>query len=111
MKTNEVYLHHIQDAIDRIDGYVGDIDRTAFDEELMVQDAVIRQLEIIGEASRQLSDDFQEQYDRIPWHAIIGMRNRIAHDYLSIDLDVVWEVIQHDLPELEDDIQAILNDL
>lgn len=110
MKTNRVYLRHIQDAIDRIRGYVDDVDRATFEDHLMVQDAVIRQLEIIGEASRQLSDDFQDQHDAIPWPAIIGMRNRIAHDYLNVDLDIIWEVVQYDLPDLHDHIREILDE-
>jgi Uncharacterized conserved protein len=98
------------DAIDRISDYVGDTDRATFDAEPMVQDAVIRQLEIIGEASRQLSDDFRDRYDTIPWHAVIGMRNRIAHDYLNVDLDIVWEVVQYDLPDLREHIREILDE-
>ena len=77
----------------------------------MMQDAVVRQLEIIGEASRQLSDDFREQHDDVPWRAIIGMRNRIAHDYLNIDLDVVWDVVQHDLPDLKRRVHEVLDDM
>ena len=77
----------------------------------MMQDAVVRQLEIIGEASRQLSDDFREQHDDVPWRAIIGMRNRIAHDYLNIDLDVVCGVVQHDLPDLKRRVHEVLDDM
>jgi uncharacterized protein with HEPN domain len=61
----------------------------------MIQDAVVRQLEIIGEANRRLSDDFRDRHSNIPWRAMIGMRNRIAHDYLNIDVQVVWEVVRH----------------
>ena len=110
MKTNDVYLRHILDAIRQIEEYTADTDRAAFDARTMMQDAVVRQLEIIGEASRQLSDDFREQHDDVPWRAIIGMRNRIAHDYLNIDLDVVWDVVQHDLPELKRRVQEMLNE-
>lgn len=78
MKTNDVYLHHILEAIEQIEEYVGKIDRSDFMGDSMRQDAVVRQLEIVGEASRQLSESFREEHDAIPWHAIIGMRNRIA---------------------------------
>lgn len=67
----------------------------------MRQDAVIRQIEIIGEASRQLSNVFRNEHDHIPWTDIIGMRHRIAHDYMNVDLDIVWEVTQQDLPVLK----------
>ncbi len=110
MKTNEVYLRHTLDAVDRIDDYVGDTDRATFNAEPMVQDAVIRQPEIIGEASRQLPDEFRNQYDTVPWHAIIGVHNRIAHDYLNVDLDIVWEVVQYDLPDLREHIREILDE-
>ena len=73
----------------------------------MVQDAVVRQLEIIGEASRQLSEVFRAQHDHVPWHAMIGMRNRIAHEYLDIDLHVIWEVTKHDLPVLKTQINDL----
>lgn len=109
-KTNEVYLRHILDAIEQIEEYVEGIGRHDLDKQPMLQDAVLRQLEIVGEASRQLSDAFHRKHDSIPWHAIIGMRNRIAHDYLGVDLDVVWEVVQYDLPDLKTSVQAILDD-
>lgn len=110
MKTNEVYFRHIQDAIEQINEYVNGVDRETFGNRPMLQDAVLRQLEIIGEASRQLSEEARAQHTEIPWHAIIGMRNRIAHDYLNIDLDIIWEVVQYDLPELQGHIREILDE-
>jgi len=100
MKTDAIYLHHILDAIAQIEVYTEGVDEATFFQERMRQDAVIRQLEIIGEASRQLSEAFRNQHAEIPWRPIIGMRHRIAHDYLNIDLTVVWEVVQYDLPAL-----------
>ena len=108
MKHDEVYLHHILDAIGRIETYAAGLRRDTFFQEQMVQDAVVRQLEIIGEASHRLSDDFRDRHSFIPWRAIIGMRNRIAHDYLNIDLQVVWEVVQQDLPLLKDQITGLV---
>jgi uncharacterized protein with HEPN domain len=110
MKTNEVYLHHILDAIEKIEQYTAGVDRSKFTNDEMRQDAVIRQLEIIEEASRQLSASFRESHPSIPWHAIIGMRNRMAHDYLSVDLDVVWDVVRHDLPGLKKKIGRLLEE-
>lgn len=109
MKTNETYLRHILDAIEQIEEYVETVDRSEFAESNLHQDAVIRQLEIIGEASRQLSDSFRRTHSSIPWHAIIGMRNRMAHDYLGVDLDVVWDVVCHDLPKLKRDVHRLLD--
>ena len=101
MKSDRLYLNHIHDAITQIETYLSDVPENHFFESRLVQDAVARQLEVIGEASRRLSDAFKERHPKIPWHAIIGMRNRIAHDYLNIDLRVIWEVTQHDLPALK----------
>jgi uncharacterized protein with HEPN domain len=96
------------DAIRRIESYTQGIDQARFENEPMRQDAVIRQIEIIGEASRQLSRSFQEQHDAIPWADIIAMRNRIAHDYMNVDLDVAWEVVRYDLPDLKLHVERIL---
>jgi uncharacterized protein with HEPN domain len=64
------------------------------------QRAVVRSIEIIGEAARRVSAEFQEQHPEIPWPAIIGMRNRLIHEYDTVDLGIVWEVAQEDIPEL-----------
>lgn len=101
MKTNDVYLQHIREAVQKIEAYTAGIDREEFKADGMRQDAVIRQMEIIGEASRQLSESFRENHASIPWPDIIGMRNRIAHDYMNVDLDIVWEVVHQDLPRLK----------
>ena len=108
MKDEAVYLHHILDAFGWIETYVAGLRREAFFQEQMIQDAVVRQLEIIGEASRRLSDDFRDRHSYIPWRAMIGMRNRIAHDYLKIDVQVVWEVVRQDLPLLKDQISGLV---
>lgn len=106
--TNRLYLLHIRDAICQIEAYTSGVSQPMFENDTMRHDAVIRQLEIIGEASRHLSDDFQQEHSEIPWHAIIGMRNRIAHDYLNIDLKVVWEAVHHDLPTLKQFVEQQL---
>ena len=89
MKKDEHYLGHIADACSQIEEYIAGCDKEAFLEDRKTQDAVARQLEVVGEASRQISTAFKESHPEIPWHAIIGMRNRIAHDYLNVDLDVL----------------------
>lgn len=108
MKSDIVYLQHIYDATIRITGYIGD---TAYDEfyaDLMLQDAVIRQLQIIGEATRMLPKEFKQKYPEIPWEQIIGMRNRIIHEYFRVDVKIVWEVIANDLPEIAQQITVIM---
>ena len=84
------------------------VDRLAFEQQRLLQDGVTRQLEIVGEASRQLSEAFRDRHAEVPWRAIVGMRHRIAHDYLNIDLDVIWDTVHHDLPRLKRFVQSWL---
>lgn len=111
MKNEKVYLHHILDAIKQIESYTIGVSEREFFERQMVQDAVIRQPEIIEEASRQLPRAVRTRHDHIPWDAIIGMRNRIAHEYLDIDLEIVWEVGTEDLPRLKTHLQDLIESI
>ena len=100
MKRDEVFLQHIYDACVQIQSYADGYDLEVFLADRKTQDAIARQLEIIGEASRQLSDSFKSEHPDIPWQAIRSMRNRIAHDYINVDVFVVWEVTTGDIPTL-----------
>ena len=90
MRNDRERLLDIQDAIDNIKKYAiwG---RRVFEEEELIQNWVIRQLQILGEAAAKISDDFQEQYPDVPWHKIIGMRNILVHDYFGIDVNPALE--------------------
>jgi uncharacterized protein with HEPN domain len=72
------------------------------------QDAIIRKIEIIGEAAKRLSPEFQEEYSDIPWRIIKGMRDKLVHDYIDIDLEVVWETSKKNIPELEKKINHLM---
>ncbi|HFE52539.1 MAG TPA: DUF86 domain-containing protein, partial [Bacteroidetes bacterium] len=74
----------------------------------MVQDAVVRQLEIIGEATRHLSKEFRSAHPAIPWSEIAGMRDKLVHDYFGVDLEIVWETAFRDVPALREKLLAIL---
>ena len=100
MKNDQLYIGHILDSIERIREYVAGRGRADFLEDRMLQDAVVRQLEIIGEASRRLSDEFKRSHPEVPWRDITAMRNRIVHDYLNVSLEIVWYVVEEDLPTL-----------
>ena len=105
------YLLHIIEAIDRATGYVAGMDATAFEQDTRTQDAVIRALEIAGGAAsraRVAGPPLHATAREIPWHVMYGMRNRIVHDYFEVDLDVVWQTIQRDLPELRPRIVQLL---
>lgn len=104
------YLEHILEALKRIFDYVEDIGEVGFLTNALVQDAVLRNLEIIGEASNKLvryHDAFIKQYPDVPWEDMYWMRNRISHGYFSIDFEIIWKTIEQDLPALEEQIQVI----
>jgi uncharacterized protein with HEPN domain len=85
--------------------------REDFFESLLIQDAVIRNFEVIGEATKKLSLELRQQYPDIPWRRIAGFRDVLIHDYMGIDLDEVWDVVDRDLPELKSNVEAILQEL
>ncbi|MBV8547164.1 MAG: DUF86 domain-containing protein [Acidobacteria bacterium] len=87
-------------AAKRVRGYAAGLTRAMFDASDRDQDAIVRRLEVIGEAARQVSKAFQQEHPEIPWPTIIGMRHRLAHDYRNVDFDVVWETVQQKIPAL-----------
>ena len=106
-------------ALDRITGYTGSKNytnieryavhgRDAFESDELIQTWILHHLLILGEAATRISDEFKENHSEIPWPKIIGMRNILVHNYLGIDLDIVWSVIDKDLPELKLLIKAVL---
>jgi len=97
-------------AIDRIMRHVQD-DRTRFDTDELLQSAVLHWIEIIGEAARGISDKVRDAHPEMPWRVIIDMRNRVTHGYFDIDLDVVWNTVARDLPELQQSVTQIRADL
>lgn len=97
------YLEHILEAIDRIERYTAGMTDASFAQNQLVQDAVIRNFEIIGEASRNIRHEYPEFCERhpdLPLESAYGMRNALAHGYFAVDLDIVWNTIRHNLPEL-----------
>jgi len=98
-KDNRVYVSHMQDCIARIDEYVES--KEHFFNSRLVQDAVVRNLQVMAESSQRLSISIKEQYSQIPWKNISGFRNIIVHDYLGLDLEMIWSVVEIELPKLE----------
>ena len=97
-----IFIQHILDSIEKIESYVEGMSKQEFSDSIKTQDAVIRNLEIIGEAAKNVPTSFRSTYPEIPWQKISGLRDVLIHMYFGIDLDIVWEVIQRDLPELRD---------
>lgn len=102
------YLEHMLEAIARIRRYVGRTRRAGFLRDALLQDAVIRNIEIVGEAASRVSAEFTGRATAIPWREIVGMRHRLIHGYLQVNLDTVWEVIERDLPALERDLRSLV---
>jgi uncharacterized protein with HEPN domain len=107
MKDDGVYLSHIEDAISSIQEYAAG-GKEAFIATKMIQDAVIRNLEIIGEAVKKISPDTRARAPEIPWKQISGLRDVLIHDYFGVDLDTVWLVVENRLPVLKRQIRNLL---
>jgi len=104
------YLGHILRAIQRIARYTEDITEAAFLENELLQDAVIRNIEVIGEAARNIEhhhSEFAAEHPEVPWEDVYLMRNRVSHGYFSVDLEIVWKTVQRDIPELERQIRKL----
>ena len=103
------HLGHILQAIERIEEYVSQMDEMAFQSNKLVQDAVIRNIEIIGEASnniQRVDPVFAARHDEIPWQVMYAMRNRVSHGYDKVDFEMVWRTICNDLPDLYQLVKA-----
>ena len=104
MNRDLVRLKHVLDSIERIMDYVAD----GFADN-KTEDAVIRQLEIIGEAVRNISADTKNNYPDVAWDKIIGMRNLLIHEYFRVEVETVWEAVQRDIPRLKDQVIHIIS--
>ena len=99
-KDNSIYIDHMLDCIRRIDEYIEN--KEHFFSSHLVQDAVIRNLQVMAESSQRLDDLTKNAYPDIPWKEISGFRNILVHDYLGVDLEVIWSVVEQELPGLRD---------
>jgi len=107
-KDNYIYIEHIKTCIEKIFTFTKGFSEEMFMENVIVQDAVIRNFEIIGEATKKLSKEFRLNHNDIPWKDIAGMRDILIHDYFGVDIVAVWETILNYLPTLEEKINLIL---
>jgi uncharacterized protein with HEPN domain len=108
MKDDRLYLIHIKECIERIESYLGDADKQEFFNSTLLQDAVIRNLQVLAESSQHLSDETKDNRRDIDWYKISGFRNILVHDYLGIDLDTVWNIVANELPVLKKAVVEML---
>ncbi|MEX8548024.1 MAG: DUF86 domain-containing protein [Mucilaginibacter sp.] len=109
MKKDElIYLNHILDCVNKIRNYTYQINKDEFLNKPLIQDAVIRNLEIIGEATKHLTQEFRSKYPAIEWKKIAGMRDKLIHDYIGVDLWAVWGVVEQIIPEFHNQILEII---
>lgn len=106
MKDDALYIIHILECIDHIQEYVFG-GRDAFMNTDMVRDAVLRNLQVIGQSAKNISEKVKEAHPEIDWRGMIAFRNALVHDYLGIDLEQVWVIVERDLPDLQRKIKAI----
>jgi uncharacterized protein with HEPN domain len=111
MKSDAVFLNHILDAINRVEQYLAGVSYDRFLGNALLQDGVVRQMEVIGEAARNVSQDLQNVHPELPWDKMIGMRNMLIHVYFQVDLFIVWDTTQSDLPHLKQQVEQLLEEL
>jgi uncharacterized protein with HEPN domain len=97
------------EIIEAIQQYTQGLTRDGLCRQQIVQDAVIRRFEILGEAARNVPSDMRQNHPEVPWHQIANMRNYLIHGYHVVDLDVTWDTVQNDLPVLEQQLRQLLN--
>lgn len=110
MKDYRLYLIHIAECIDRVEQYTAG-GKDDYMKSTLIQDAVTRNLQILAKSSQHVSDPLKASHTDVPWRDIAGFRNVLVHQYLGVDLDYVWRVVEDDLPALKQQIHAMLREL
>ena len=108
MKDDKLYLIHIDECLERIESYTKDIDKKAFMDSTLIQDAVVRNLQIMSESTQRLSDNLKDDHPEIDWFKISGFRNVLVHDYLGVDVERIWTILLKELPILRKAIKKML---
>ena len=108
-REDRLYLSHVLDAAARIEGYIAGLELVGFLDDPLRQDGVIRQLAVIGEAVKHLSPAVREAAADVPWSDIAGMRDRLIHDYMGVDLEAVWKTAREDVPALRAVVRELLD--
>ena len=107
-KDPRIFLGHIMESIDAIENHTNGVTKEKFIRNLLIQDAVIRRIEIIGEAVKNLSSDFKKKHIAIEWRAIAGTRDKLVHEYFGVNLNAIWQTVKKDIPLLKNQILKLL---
>lgn len=110
-RSIELFLNDIIEAINRIEDYTESMDFLEFEKNNLVVDAVIRNLEVIGEASKYIPEEIRIKHPELPWTSIVGLKNIAIHKYFKIDLNIIWNILKRDIPETKKTITKILKGL
>ena len=110
VEKDQLYLIHIKECLEKIDLYLQGEDQGSFETNSMLQDAVIRNLQILSESTQRLSDQVKQENPDVAWHKISGFRNIVVHAYLDLDIKRVWLIIQNDIPLLKASIQKMTDE-
>ncbi len=110
-RSDHILLYDILECCDRVAEYIDGVSKQTFENNYQLQDALIRKIEVIGEATKGLSTDITAEDSDIPWKKMAGMRDRMVHQYFRADLDVVWKTVTVFVPQLQSQIQPIYDEL
>ena len=106
----QLYLRDMWESMMLLEDYIAGLSRDTFMSDRQLQDSVIRRLEVIGEAARNVDDEYRRNHPAIPWREIAGFRDVLIHGYFGVKLDRVWDVVKKDLPELKKNLEPLLSD-
>jgi len=109
MKDDRLYLIHIAESIERIESYISPMNKETFMDSTLVQDAVLRNLQVLAESTQHLSDQVKQAHPKIDWYKISGFRNILVHDYLGVDMEAVWNVVEQSIPVLKKAVRSMIN--
>ncbi len=110
-KKPSVFLEHILESIKNIESFSFGLSKTGFEKDRLKQSAIIREIEIIGEAGKNITEKFREKHPEVPWSKMAKTRDKLIHGYFGVDLDLTWDIVKSNLPDLKKKIKKIIEDI